>query len=375
MAFPATQDPSTLNSLASGIFPSVAEGVRDLIKKEIPMFYILEKMGVEKVGNWGARYLVRVQETDDSEPTSFTGLDTLSKGTVQGVRSAIFNFANYDINVTIPWEDELILTGAEALGDLVEETTFKQCRSLGGRMSDDMVHGNQSNSKNCIGLEQSVITKVHDTTGTAYSSPRWQFRQTTSTYGGVARVAHTATSGGTGFESLSVDLADLSAAPESTFKSATLGAPTELHSMFTRFVNCLTYEGTSPDYMLSTWLPQEDMSNASFGYQRIQQGDKDDGLDIGINIARYKGLTWYASEKFAHSLVSPTGGTVPTITDIIYVLNSKSWSYLVHKNANWANVPFINLTDQAGAIGRIRHRFQLVCEDPGLNGSLYNYGG
>jgi len=379
MAFPANQDPTTLNALASGVFPSVAAGVRDLIKKEIPMFYILNKKGMEKVGNWGARHLVRVLETDDSQPTSFTGLDLLSKGTVQAPRSAIFPLANYDINITIPWEDEINLTGAQALGDYVEEVTFKQCRALGGRMSDDMIHGNQSNSKNFLGLEQALVTISHDTTGSALTAARWQFHQGTSTYGGVTRVAQTATLAGTGWENAAADITDLAALPETTFCQTSssanpVGSVSECMKLFTRFLNVLTYEGTSPDLILSTWAPQEDMGNAAFGLQRIFQGEKGEGLDIGVNIARYKGMDWYASEKFGHSLVAPTGGTVPTVAGLIYGLTSSTWSYLVEARANWAAIPFLGLTDQAGAIGRIRHRGQLICKDPAINGVLYNYG-
>lgn len=378
MAFPATGlARGTLDAIASGVFESVADdgGVEDIILKEIPMFYILEKHGVKKVGEFGPNTIVRVYDKDDSQPKAFTGLDTLSKGAVQAPRGAIFPFANYDINITIPWEDEINLSGANAFGDYVEEIIFKQSRSLGSFMSQDIIYGNQSDSKKFVGIEQAIVTKAHETTGDPWEADRWQFRQMTNTYGGVARSAWTsATAGGTNWENLSVDLADVGASPESRFAQISATDVSEALQVFHRFINCLTYEATSPDLILSDWLPEEDMNNASFGLQRISQGEKGD-LDPGVNISRYKGMTWYASEKFAHSLVTPTGGTVPTRDNIVYVLNSKSWRYNVHKEANWAMIPFLGLTDQAGAIGRIRHRAQVFCKNPALNGVMYNYGG
>jgi hypothetical protein len=361
--------------LASGAFPSVADGVRDLVKKQVPLFYIFDKFKMTKVENWGPHYMVRVNDKDDSQPKAFQGLDTLSKGAVQAPRSAMFGFANYDINITIPWEDEINLTGANALGNYVEEITFKQARALGGLVSDDFIHGNQADSKKALGLEQAVPVKAHETTGDPWTASRWQFRQATNTYGGVARTAWTsATAGGSGWEPLCMDLTDLSPSPESTFLSATVGASTEAIKTFNRFLNALTYEATTPNLILSSWQPQEDMNNAGFGVQRVGQDEKGEGLDLGLSITHYKGIPWYASDRIAHSGVTVTGQTAVTKTEILYALTTSTWSHLVHSEGNWAQIPFLGLTDQAGVIGRLRLRTQLVMEDPLVNGVLANYG-
>lgn len=378
MPFPGSYPSAiaNLNALASGAFASVSpDGVRDIVKKQVPLIYLLEKFGMKKVGRYGAHYMVRVSDKDDSQPMSFTGLQTLSKGAVQAPRSAMFGFANYDINVTIPWEDEVNLTGAQALGDYVEEITFKQARSLGGLVSDDAIHGNWSDSTKMLGLEQAVPAVANNSPSTAWTNARWTFRQAANTYGSVARSAFTsATAGGTNWESLSADLAGLGASPESTFVSGTIGAATEALKTLNRVINCATYEATTPNLIVSTWRPQEDMNNAGFGIQRVGQDEKE-MLDLSISITHYKGIPWYASDRFAHSLLAVSGTSTPANTDILYGLTTSTWKYLVEEGWDFQTIPFLGLTDQAGAIGRIRHRCQLVCEDPMVNFSLYNYGG
>lgn len=378
MAFPASRLTATSSwtALAAGAFESVVDqgAVQDYILKECPMFYIIDQMGMMREGAYSHSSIVRVSETDDSQPKSFTGLDTLSKGTVQAPRAMVYPFYNYDINVTIPWEDEITLTGAEALGDYVEETTFKQARALGARMSDDMVHGNQSDAKNFLGLEQMIVT-VADSTG-GLTGDRWRYRQATNTIGGVARTAWTsATAGGTGAENVSVDIAAAcTASPASTFSLGTNQNGSEAIQLLNHIINVCTYEATTPDLILSDWKPQEDMNNAGFGLQRLKQDEKG-SVDLGLSISSYKGLKWYASPRFAHSGTAVTGQTTPSNTNLVYVLTSKTWEYRVHKEANWATIPFLGLTDQAGAIGRIRNRAQLICKNFALNAVMYNYGG
>lgn len=377
--FPASRLTATSNwtALAAGAFESVVDqgAVQDYILKECPMFYIIDQMGMMREGAYSHSSIVRVSETDDSQPKSFTGLDTLSKGTVQAPRAMVYPFYNYDINVTIPWEDEITLTGAEALGDYVEETTFKQARALGARMSDDMVHGNQSDAKNFLGLEQ-MVCFTDNTASTALNGARWNFRLSANTLGGITRVAHTATTGGSGAENVSVDMSQLSAAPASTFSLGTNQNGSEAIQCLNHIINVCTYEATTPDLILSDWKPQEDMNNAGFGLQRLKQDEKG-SVDLGLSISSYKGLKWYASPRFAHSGVTVTGGSAidtATNTSIVYVLTSKTWEYRVHKEANWATIPFLGLTDQAGAIGRIRNRAQLICKNFALNAVMANYG-
>ena len=376
MAFPASRLTATSNwtALAAGAFESVVDqgAVQDYILKECPMFYIIDQMGMMREGAYSHSSIVRVSETDDSQPKSFTGLDTLSKGTVQAPRAMVYPFYNYDINVTIPWEDEITLTGADALGDYVEETTFKQARALGARMSDDMVHGNQSDAKNFLGLEQMVITAA-DTGSVTLTGNRWNYRQMTNTIGGVARTAWTSeTAGGTGAENVSVDMAGITDTP-AIFSLTTNQNGSQSIQLLNHIINVCTYEATTPDLILSSWKPQEDMNNAGFGLQRLKQDEKG-SVDLGLSVSSYKGLKWFASPRFAHSLLAPTGGTTPALSDIVYVLTSKTWEYRVHKEANWATIPFLGLTDQAGAIGRIRNRAQLICKNFALNASMYNYG-
>lgn len=383
MAFPASRDSSgQLNTLYSTAFESVAKKAQDLVYKETVGLWAAQEMGFYKTGNYSHHHIVPVIDKDDVSVVSFTNYDTLPTTATIGARSAYFGFANYDTNITISWQDEMDMHDPYQITDHVENVTFKAYRALGARLDQDFFWGqnNTGTTKNILGLEQALPPVTQLTTNPVLTAKRWEFRQATNTYGGVARTAFTADGvGGTNWEHNSVDFeADVTngtGANESDFQLDS-NVPNAALKLLNHFIHICTYGDMGPDLIISTFRPVEDLQSLSTSLLRFgRNGAEAKGSDLGVKEVYYKGIRWLATEKAQASGLAPDGGgTTSAGADLIYFLTTSVVRWLVHAAADFARTDFVTPVDQAASVAHVRHRSQLVIENPRYCGVATNYG-
>ncbi len=383
MAFPASRPASgALTAQILTAYETFQPKVRDIASSETILLGLASMMGMTDEGDYNHHEIEGIIDEIDSEVRSFKRFDTLSTHATKGAVAAYWDFANYASPITIAWEEEQEYGGPAKLVDTSEVRFYKCGRGIGQRLETDMFYGNPVDGNNILGLEQAVPSKAAvdaalgtlNTVAEFLAAARWQFRQTTSTYGGVARTAFTsATAGGTGWEGLSADVSGTTVNGGTALDiSIASGAPSAGLKVMTHFYYACRRGGNEPNLILSTALPWEQYEYAAMGQLRfLPENMAQNQFKLTFANRMFKSAVWAFTDKAKASGLS---GSASAGDDMIYFLNTESWKLKIKAGANMALSEFVKPANQMAVTAQMVWRGQWVCEEPGLNGCLWKFG-
>lgn len=375
--FPATRDTANLNTLYTGARESIEPAAQDIVFKETTALYMAQKYGMYQVGQYSHHHVVPVVDKDDADVRAYEGYDTLPTQSTLGARAAYFPFKKYATNITISQDDEDDIQNAYNLVDLLETRAFKAYRALASRIDLHFFSGSQSDTKQIFGLEQALFPEdaASPSATSVLSLGRYNVRQAANAYGGITRIAHTSTTGGSGFENLSVNMSSHASnlnASDNTF-AITSNAPSTGLKVLNHMYQLCSYGGQHPGVILSTLKPWEDYLNACQGLIQYYKTDgSSQSGNLGFTNAMFKGAEWVWTERAAASVVV---GDIDTVgNDMVYIITPDSFKLLVQEGRDFQMSEFQRPIDQAASTAQVFWRGQQICNNPRYNASLFNYG-
>ena len=386
MAFPASRASSgALNSQAASTIDAYTKKVHDIVRKEMLLVQLADKMDFYKVKQTSHHRIDNVVESEDSQATAFSGFDTLPNGAPKGSQGVYWDYKNYAAPVSWALTDDYDMNNPFTVVDQLEVKTYKALVGLGKRIDLDMVGGSVADSKKINGLEQ-MIAPFNPATATAVlNAKKWEFRQSTNTFGGVARAAFTADGvGGTNWENVScnfkesvaTELDDATITNNDRFgwnEDVTFQQPTAAYQLFEHVYLMCTYGLDRPNLILSTTLPYEDYSRMGAPLIRYSRSGTDmSGMNLAFGDVGYKGADWGFSENFA-----ATGliGNATADMNMIYLLNTDTIELEVTEGCDFAATEWVPGQAQLASTMYVIWRGQFVCTDPRKNGVCFGYNG
>lgn len=382
MAFPASRPASgALTTQALTAYETFQPKVRDIASTETILLGLADLMGFQEEGDFSHHEIEGIIDEIDATVTSFKRFDTLPTQATRGAVAAYWGMANYATPVTIAWEEEQEYAGPMKLIDGAETRFYKAGRGIAQRLETDLFTGSQIDTNNIDGLEQAIHPKngVDTALGTMNSvtevlaAARWQFRQTTSTYAGVARAAYTsATAGGTGWENLSGNMSN--AAIGATLDlSQSSGTPSDGLKIMAHFYYACRRGGNEPDLLISTGNLWEQYENAAFGLLRINTtGVAPDKFTMSLGNRMFKSALWAFTDKAAASGIAGDASTAGW--NQIYFLNTSVMRLKIKNTANMALSEFVRPSNMMAVSAQMVLRLCFAIEEPGLCGVLFGFG-
>lgn len=376
MAFPASRPASgALTAQILTAYETFQPKVRDIASTETILLGLAQQMGLVDEGDFNHHEIEGIIDEIDSEVKSFKRYDTLSTHATKGAVAAYWDFANYATPISIAWEEEQEYGGPMKLIDNSETRFYKAGRGIGQRLETDMFYGNVADGNNITGMEQALPAVAGSsvaTVATFLAAKRWQFRQTTSTYAGVARTAFTsATAGGTGWEGLSAIVTNTGIGATLSIGIAN-GTPSDGLKVMTHFYYACRRGGNEPNLLISDALPWEQYEYAAMGQIRfLPENVAANEFKLTFANRMFKSAVWAYTDK---ALASGLTGSATAGMGMIYFLNTTSWKLKIKAGANMALSDFVRPQNQMAVVAQMLWRGQWCCEEPGLNGVLAGFG-
>lgn len=344
--------------------------VEELLIRNYLFYYMLKSKGRVMVGDWGHTQTLSVNQTSHGGVTWFDHLDTIAAPVLDGPQAASWYRAQCakGFSYSATQEADNKNGNVDLLGYDVD--TFTQDFLKDFNLT--LIRGQGSSSKQPEGLETAVHATDHITT-TADLVTTVQSRQTTSTYGGITRVA----SASTGWENVSVTLdvtqnSGWTNGTENVFAMVS-GAPSKcLKVLDNTLASCADGGGSSPDLGLWTRRPFLDyvaMYPSTVRYA-LQSGATSEFNFQAENI-KHGSMTIGWSDEFNHSGVGAANAT--SGCHLMYLLNTGSWNLLTESGWNFQSRPWVAAMNQLASTTYLVWRGMLICTNPRKNAVIFDY--
>jgi hypothetical protein len=309
----------TLDTIGSITDPLISQKVADNITQNIPVLYLLDKIGNKEYENGGTQYQIPVYKQQQNAQ-AYTGLTVLAYQDEDPVTSAYYSRKQLTIPVTLTGTKLLINDGntREAIVDystLIIETAQEDMKSAMAGTTVGIFSANAESDLGITGLQN--LVSATPTTGTSGNLSRstytfWQNYQTTCAVG----------FGTNGLISLRTAFVNVVRGQE----VPTVGIMTA--STWTNFHRSLT---STIQYNLPT--------------PNTQSGD------LAFQHLYFQGVPFL----FDYNCPANT----------IYMLNLKYMKFLVHSKRDMTFRDFIAPIDQDALVGRLYWAGNLVCSNMG----------
>jgi hypothetical protein len=308
--------------------PLISKKVADNITTQIPLLYLLDKMGNKEYESGGTQYNLPVfKELQNAQ--AYTALTTLSYADTDPVTSAIYNRKQLTVPVTLTGTKLLQNSGNDdtAIVSYMEVIIEAAQESMKSAMDGSTYGIFSSNGESDLGITglQNIVS----------STP------TTGTTGSLSRVSYT------WWRNQTADIA-------TNFQTSGLAAFREL------FVECIRGNEVPTVCIVtqSMWINLHRSLTSTIQYNlptpNTQSGD------LGFQHIYFQGVP----VMFGSNVPANTG----------YMLNLKYLKFLVHKDRDMVFRDFITPTDQDALVGRLYWAGNLVASNLSRQGVFTGSG-
>lgn len=353
--------------------------IQDFQKKDNAVFQMAQDLEILKGSDLGYAEIRPHITTNNLTATPFGKGTTLPTTIPELFGATRYQYANYASPVQFDFVQLEEAGGYEEQIPVIESTMYLAAQATGNTFEQDIVWGNSADPLRMLGLEQFITPTAAvandlstlNTTAELLAVKRWALRQSTNTVGGTTRAAWTsATTGGTGFENLSLNWTTTTAG---TFGFAATTA-NQLNNACLGFAHVynLTRQGVEfPDVILSTQKPFEDAAAMGTPFIQVSRQDAADStINWGFGGIRYRQADWYWTESVA---ASGLNGNAAAGDDMIYMINASQWG-IVYSNRWFCNLtPTVYSNSPLGAGSQMVTRLQQIHAYPGLCSVIYKY--
>jgi len=343
--------------------------VQDTVFEPTPLLWALSQVAKE-TGRWSFDVLVSILESKASGVDSFQYYDTVSTAPSKGPQTARFPMANYSGPLSISWQEEVENRDPNRIADRIMIALEQLELTMAERLNLDCYMGNTVTSTNLVGLEQALPAFTDQGTLGAHTD-QYEYKNATNAYGGITRVAWTASTTGTGWEPV---VADFNAGAANDFKYSS-GVP-DIGLKELQDIYMFASKGTiHPDLGIWSNSPFRDYENAAQEKMQIRkESDEFRGIQIGFENLKYKNAVIIRDEN---AVTQNATGAISDDTNgeqNAYLLNTRFWKLLVEEDFDFALGPVRGPVDQHATVRHMVWRGQLVCTNPRYQARIYGYG-
>jgi hypothetical protein len=373
----APQHAAAFNTLSTHVLERWfdKQKAQDIVFEAAPVLQLLMMLpGVIEKGQYGHDLLVKLMDSKGAGIDSFEYYDTVDTSPTQGSTAARFGFSWYSAPITMSLHEEAEFTSDDAFADRFMQYIEQQELSMADRLADDLYVGNSLVPTNIQGFEQALspITHLDASGGSATLNERlvnnFQVRQADTTYGGITRVPWTSTADGTGWENNSFDA---SVATQASFGIAASGAPNDQLQRFHEFYRINTHGVYEPNVIIMSDIPYDDLEFASFQKTEFRRAPGElSGANLSFDHQMFKRAIVVRDER---ALASGAHGDASAGDQMIYMLNTKTWRFLIDSRFDFSLSEPKTPTHQHASTRFMLFRGQLICNNPRFNGSYFSY--
>lgn len=375
---------TTWNTLTTHVAPQWYNPGKavDIISRGYPTLrYFLAK--AEKKASTGESIAIRLLDSLNTAE-AYSYYDSVSTAPIAGAKAGEVPWAMYAAPLAMSEQEELEFTSETAIADRMKELFVQTELGFGRRLCIDFFAGSITNSKRINGLEQIIFPANHSgydgTTaiGVGTNSPGgndWKYRQTTSTYAGITRIAFTAMdTAGTGWENLSVNWLDDTAGANRLDISSTApyGPGGGLKNLIEIF-NVAQYGlGGGPDILVCSPVAYNDYEFSVMTKQLVYRvPNAFTGADLTFEGLNFKNKLMIYDE-WAKSY-NVQGGVATANNPLIYGLNSNTLKFVVDKRKDFSVGATKEPYAQFAGCAQMQWRGQLICSSPRNQFVVFNY--
>lgn len=377
----ASYPTSDYNALATAVLPRWLNDrrTRDIIHRATPFaWYMFSKA---RYGEIPQSMNIRLNNVLGTGVTRFKYYDQVSTTPIAPGSAARFTAANYDVPITISWEEMLETSGRDAICDHIERVSKVQLLAMVRTFAEDMYRGNAINTKSIVGLEQLAYALTQwDNTSATYTVPTslsyikdtWRARQATNVVGGITRTGFSTADNGTGWENVAVDLDP--AGNQTNVFGFSSGAKNAAMIAMDQAYRFTSYGMEKPDLIVSTNMPYDDYIAAMDSKITVFKEENTlSDVQYGFKNLKFQNAVWFPDD-FALAYDDVGSADEVAGTDKIYIINTDYTYLMIDSRANFALGPELQPVDQHAYTRHVVLRGQLVSENPRTLGVVFNYG-
>lgn len=337
MPFPASRTTAALNELYTNTFEAFDPNIIDLTAKSSPMLYAAQPDWLDfyKTKPIAHHTITPVLDTLEAESIPWDGESAVTVNATRTPRGAYWEPANYQHGAAITWREVMESRDPYEVHDILETRLYQAYKRSVETLGRDIWKGHTTNALRVLSLHEAVFPTLNveedgsaiDTGDAIVGQPKWTFRQTTSTYAGVARTAFTSeTAGGTNWENLSVSLDPDHSTSTGVFDSTsgTLG----LMYGILDYMYEMTAEGLDyPDLIVMSRRPYTDYKANLQNFIRYSRNDTEKrGVNFAIDNVMFHQAVVIVDDncRFTYNI----GDAVSTQPEAIFLLNTGGGRYL-----------------------------------------------
>jgi hypothetical protein len=324
----------TYNALATTTLESTSPKLFDAYSQDIPFFYWLKKKG-KKTVDGGERIRRTIGVRFSSDGGSFKGLQIVSASDQNPVEPAFWDWANDIQPIVISKLDQLHNQGKEKIIDLLD-AKMEQARTTQNKRLHVAMYGN--------GLGANAELEGLKTVMNVNS-------YTTDSYGGLSRATY------------SEWRPYCTGSALGTIYSSSVGEALR-NAIEVAYVTQSTKGQGAPDLCLTSIQGLVYYDQRTFDKKQIVS---DELGDMGFANLKFMGMT-----IIADPYLNTTDGTCQGASgETFYLLNSKTWEFVIQKGAEFITDGPKELEEQFGTRWDIVLSAQMICTNARANGIVY----
>jgi len=369
----ATRSPSTYKGVAFNADQLLAQKVQDLIFGPAPVLHVMNRV-CRETKQLGKNITIPWMDTRAGGFTPFDDYDTLVPVSNQGPHAGLVTRVHYAMPLMKSWTSEM----DEGTGAQLDRAGFdldQLLMTFRDELDRDMHLGQDTDSRRILGLEQWLKATDNDSVGTATDAytrltAPWQAKQSANVIAGITRVAHTATTGGTGFEHVSINAHDWigDATAHIGYSS---GVPNDGMKAFLDTYNFCQVGLSAPNVCFMSRGYYGDLQLAGMEKTFLQRDVARIGdIDLGLANIKFNGCSVIMDDRAATQGATVAGGAKNGY-ERYYFLNTSTWKFVVDPRADFKLLSPRPSKDSLAAVRWLVLRCGFYCINPRFNGTGY----